>query len=85
MSTRSRAVRYVFALLASTIISCTQYDYIEGGSEYECGTIINGDIRGDRYYLQIQFPDGLFWYQVHKEYYYDYLVYDEICIDSLPF
>lgn len=76
-------MRYIYILVLAFLTSCVQYDYIEGESMYECGIVIGGETRGPDYYLWIEFPDGRFWYEVTQKAYYEYMILDDICFNTL--
>lgn len=72
--------KILFLLLLLT--SCTATE-IYAESEYDCGVVVGGEIRGGYYYLLVSYPDGEFFEQVTEKAYYYYDMFDDICFDTV--
>lgn len=69
-------------LLLLLLTSCTS-ELIYNESEYDCGIVVGGEVRGNEYYLLVSYPDGEFFELVTEKAYYYYDMFDEICFDTI--
>lgn len=72
--------KLILILLLST--SCSS-QLIYNESEYDCGIVVGGEVRGNEYYLLVSYPDGEFFELVTEKAYYYYDMFDEICFDTI--
>lgn len=73
---------FILILSFTLFTSCT-VDEIYAESEYDCGFVVGGEIRGTYYYLLVSYPDGEFYEKVTQKAYYHYNMFDEICFDTI--
>jgi len=72
---------FLLLLLLISIIGCSKLIYNE--SEYDCGVVVGGELRGNDYYLLVSYPDGEFFESVTEKAYNYYNMFDEICFDTI--
>ena len=69
----------IFLLLST---SCSS-ELIYNESDYDCGIVVGGEVRGNGYYLLVSYPDGEFYELVTEKAYYYYDMFDDICFDTI--
>lgn len=75
-------MKKLLIILVLLLTSCTS-ELIYNDSEYDCGIVIGGEVRGNEYYLLVSYPDGEFYELVTEKAYYYYDMFDDICFDTI--
>ena len=70
--------------LALLAVSCTTVDIDDTYTEYECGVLIGGgrDSKLDgtvKYWISVEYPDGIYGYDVTELYYSKAYIGQEVC------